>query len=543
MGIKFKAPKWVVAGTAVAAVIALTAAGVVVSGVMGGGGPQPEDVMPASAMAFTKLDLNPTAGQKLAVFQLAAKFPKVKTKVTSKDTSIKESVFGSMFTGDGKDSLGLNFKKDVEPWLGDRIGVGVFPAFPGDKTPEVGIAIAYTNHDAAKAALDKVIAFQAKEAAKAAANPPADFETESDSPGDSTSPPFPPVDTSLSSPTGYAFAQDGYVIVSDTNAHATKLAAAGKSGSLAKSATYSKDIKALGEDQIGVAWADVAAVVKAIPKDQLDQLGSAGGGPLGLLQSKLNGAKAPKNASGRVIMGLHADPSFVEVTGKAIELKGVNAATKTDPGTGAAMIGSFPSSVFGAVSITGLGKAAGAAYTTFVKDDDPFQIKPMFDAMGITSATQIETLLGAETGVMVGGTTDNPQFALRTRGANPDEALAMARKVLDVVGPDPLADPSVPAINATKITSPDGIVVSMGKDLFTSIFNKSGAKLNSTSGFKQVIAGGPADFAGYANLATVIPMIPSDTPADAASLKPFNALGMTVTGGAVPTINFRVSFK
>src|SRR4029078_8647217 len=130
MGIKLKAPKWVIAGTAVAAVMALTAAGVVVSGVVGAGVPQPEDVMPANAMAFTKLDLNPSAGQKLAVFQLAAKFPKVKAKVTSTGTSIKESVFVSMFTGTGKDSLGLNYKKDVEPWLGDRIGVGVFPAFP-----------------------------------------------------------------------------------------------------------------------------------------------------------------------------------------------------------------------------------------------------------------------------------------------------------------------------------------------------------------------------------------------------------------------------
>jgi|GEM_PF-1152225 len=540
MGIKLKAPKWVIAGTAVAAVMALTAAGVVVSGVVGGGGPQPEDVMPANAMAFTKLDLNPSAGQKLAVFQLAAKFPKVKAKVTSTDTSIKESVFGSMFTGNGKDSLGLNYKKDVEPWLGDRIGVGVFPAFPGDKVPEIGIAIAFTDHDAAKVALDKVIAFQAKEKAKSASEAALDdVGTKSDAPGDSTTSSLPPaVATALSAPTGYAFTDDGYVIVSETTATATKLAAAGKTAPLATSAKYAQDIKTLGEDQIGVAWADVAAVVKGMPKDPLTQLGAAGGGPLALLQGKLNGVNDPKNATGRVIMGLHADSSFVEVTGKAIELKGINTA-KTDLGTSAAMIGSFPSQVFGAVSITGLGKAVGALYTAFTKDGDTFQIKSALDAMGITSAKQIETVLGAETGITVAGNKDNPEFALRTRGSNPDEAVSLVRKVLDVLGPDP----SVPPISATKITGPDGIVVSMGKDLNAAILDKSGSKLASTQVFKQVIAGGPADFAAYVNLGTVIPLIPSDKPADSASLKPFNALGMTVTGGTVPTVRFRISVK
>ena len=36
--------------------------------------------------------------------------------------------------------------------------------------------------------------------------------------------------------------------------------------------------------------------------------------------------------------------------------------------------------------------------------------------MGITSAKQIETVLGAETGITVAGNKDNPEFALRTRG-------------------------------------------------------------------------------------------------------------------------------
>src|SRR6185503_3279771 len=96
---KVQVPRWVAAVTAVATVLAVTAAGAAFHSVVDGGGPQPEDVLPANAVAFVKLDLNPSAGQKLAVYQLASRFPKVKSKVTSEDTSVKESVFGSIFTG------------------------------------------------------------------------------------------------------------------------------------------------------------------------------------------------------------------------------------------------------------------------------------------------------------------------------------------------------------------------------------------------------------------------------------------------------------
>ena len=42
---------------------------------LSGGGPQPEDVLPASTVAFASIDLDPGAGQKLAAYQLLKKFP------------------------------------------------------------------------------------------------------------------------------------------------------------------------------------------------------------------------------------------------------------------------------------------------------------------------------------------------------------------------------------------------------------------------------------------------------------------------------------
>jgi hypothetical protein len=482
--------KWIGAAAAVAVVAALAVGGMALVNVLGGGGTQPESVLPANAIAFAKLDLDPSAGQKVAAYRLASKFPETKSKVTSEDASLKESIVGSIFTGDS--GLGLDYKKDVEPWLGKRVGVGVFPDMDADNKPEIGLAIAFTDESAAKAALDKAIVKAANKQDKV----------------------------------GYAFAGD-YVIVSDTTAHAIALALAGKGSPLAGS-TYGADVQKLGSDQIAVAWVDIAAAYNAVPKDML------GDGGLGMLK----GANDPKDLSGRFVVGLHAESSFLELIGKGIDIKGADPLVKNDAGTVGGMIASFPADVFGAVTIKGMGKIVGTFYTSFTADGDPMGVKSMLSGMGINSAKDVETLLGAETGVMESGTKDAPEFAIRTRSSDPEAALDIARRALDE---SPAGDMDV---TASKITGPDGIVVGMGSGLMGAISSQSGRRLGSTEMFKQVMPGADqADFAAYVNLARLMPLLAEDNPRDAASLKPLNALGLTAAGGAEPTLRLRLSVK
>jgi len=500
--------KWIGAAAAVAVVASVSVGGMALVNALGGGGAQPEDVLPANAIAFAKLDLDPSAGQKLAAYQLTSKFPKVKAKVTSQDTSIKESIFGSFFTGPtGETGFALDFKKDVEPWLGDRIGVGVFPDIDGDKQPEVGVAIAYTDQTAAKVALDKAIAHEAK------------------------SPSLPSLQDGKSTKTGYAFA-DGFVIVSDTTAHATALVKAGQTNALATS-TYAEDVKTLNGDQIAVAWADIAAVYKAIPKGNAEL-----GGLFPGLGASLQGANDPAKVSGRFVTGLHADPSFLEVSGKAIAFKGADPLVKADAGAQAGMIESFPADVFGALTATGLGHGVGAMYTTLTASGDQLGIAPALHDYGIDSAKQIETLLGIETGVIVGGTVDQPDFAVRTQSADPDGAFELARRVVGAAQLD------TGGVTVQKIEGPKGIVVGMGAGLTSAIFDKSGSKLGSTESFKQVVPNAnTSDFTAYINLAKLMPLLTQDSPKDAASLKPLNAAGLTVSSGSAATFRFRVSFR
>jgi len=482
--------KWVGAAAAVAVVAALAVGGSAMVNLLGGGGAQPEDVFPANAIVFAKLDLDPSAGQKLAVFQLARKFPTSRDKVTSEESSIKESTFGSIFTGDS--GWGLDYKKDVEPWLGDRVGVGIFPDMDADKKPEVGLAIAVTDQDAAKVALDKAIANAAENHDKV----------------------------------GYAFADD-YVIVSDTTAHAASLVRVGKVTPLTGSA-YASDVAKLGSEQVGVAWADVAASYKAVAQGQANE------DTLGLLK----GATDPKNVSGRVVVGLHADPSFIELTGKGIDIKGVGALAKADATTEAGMIASFPADVFGAVTSTGLGKAVGALYTSLTESGDSMQIKSTLGALGIDSAAQIETLLGDDTGVVVGGTLDQPEYAVRTATGDADAAYELARRILGV------AEFDTGGASVHRVHGPEGIVVGMGSGLIGAITSPSGSTLGSNATFTQVMPDvGQADFAAYVNLAKLMPRLAADNPSDAASLKPLNALGLTATRGAEPTVRLRLSVR
>jgi Protein of unknown function (DUF3352) len=483
--------KWVGAAVAVAVVAALSLGGMTLLKVLGSGGAQPEDVFPNSAIVFAKLDLNPSAGQKLAAFQFASRFPKVKDKVTSEDTSIKESIFGSIFTG--SKSWGLDYKLDVQPWLGDRIGVGVFPAMDGDNKPETAIAIAFTDENAAKAALDKAIAHA----------------------------------NSKVQMVGYAFA-DGYVVVSDTAAHAQALVTEGKVSPLALPAwsTYGDDVRSLGSDQVGVVWVDVAASYKAILQGQLMN------GPLG----QLKGTSDPKNATGRFVMGLHVDPSYLELTGKGIDLRGASAPTTAGAANQAGLMASFPSDVFGAASATVLGHAGDRLFAGLIANGDPIGVKPMLSRLGIDSGKQVDALLGNEIGVVVGGTIDHPEYAVRTRGSDPDTALAVARKAVTAA--------QIPGLTVQKITDPDGILAGVGSGLTAAIVNGSGSKLGDNEAFRQVVPDlGAANFAAYVNLAKLVPLMAKDSPKDAESLKPFSALGLTAAGGAEPSFRLRLSVR
>ncbi|HSE08006.1 MAG TPA: DUF3352 domain-containing protein [Nocardioidaceae bacterium] len=135
-------------GLSAGAVGAMVAGGLAVSSFLSGGGTQPEDVLPSTAIGFAKLDLNPPAGQKLNALRLMRKFPDIKDEGDDLKATIVESLLDDA-------DLDLKYEADIEPWLGDRAGIAVVPSDSYDEGVATLIALEFTDEAAMVAALEK----------------------------------------------------------------------------------------------------------------------------------------------------------------------------------------------------------------------------------------------------------------------------------------------------------------------------------------------------------------------------------------------------
>jgi hypothetical protein len=213
-----------VAGAA-AGVLVLGGTGYAVASYVSGGGAQPEEVLPTDTLAVVKLDLDPAAGQKMAVSSLLDRFPSLTDGEDDED--LKSTLVTPLLDGN---EWGLTYDRDVEPWLGNRMAVAAVP----DPSSEAGVAgvvvLAVTDEDAMRERLGSI--------------------------------PDP----------GFAFAvRDDFVLLGETQELVDRLAAS--EGTLDSDADYTEDVDALDGDQVAVAWADLAGLQAVVPMAQAE-LGS-----------------------------------------------------------------------------------------------------------------------------------------------------------------------------------------------------------------------------------------------------------------------------
>lgn len=272
-GRRKKAPWWLVGG---AGLLTLVLVGGVTVGVraLSGGGAQPEDVLPAGAYAFAKLDLDPSAGQKIDGIRFMRKFPSLRAKV-SEGADLRKVAFESVAKDAGWG--GVDFAKDVKPWLGQRIGVaGYAPdAGAGDsgtpgtvRDPKVVVALQVTDEGAARKGLDHLISISKDEKKP-----------------------------------GFVIAH-GYALLAASLDEAQRAAAL--ANKLADASTFRSDLSAAG-DGVAAAWMDMDAARSSLGLDRTMDMSLGTGG----LWSP--GAAA----SGRSTYVLHFDGAdALEVTGR-----------------------------------------------------------------------------------------------------------------------------------------------------------------------------------------------------------------------------------
>ena len=212
-----------VLGLAAVAVVGVVAAGGWAAMSLMSGGTQPAEAIPSNALGYVSLDLDPSASQKIEAIKILRKFPAIEkeTKISSQD-DLRRWVF-EQAQKDGQ-CKGLDYDKDIEPWIGDRIAMAGVPANKGGETATPVVALQVTDSEAATTGIKKLA--DCGDAGE-------DF--------------------------GVAVAGD-YALISDSQQHAEALATAAGQSSLADDADFQKWTSRVGDPGILTMYAAPGAM-------------------------------------------------------------------------------------------------------------------------------------------------------------------------------------------------------------------------------------------------------------------------------------------
>ena len=145
-----------VLGLSAAAVVGLASVGGWAAVSLMSGGAQPAEAVPANALAYVSLDLDPSASQKLEAIRILEKFPVVDEELGLDATDdLRKWVFSE---SDLSSCTGVDYEKDVAPWIGKRAALAVLPAANAKGTPDPVMALQVTDPDKAAASLEKLVA-------------------------------------------------------------------------------------------------------------------------------------------------------------------------------------------------------------------------------------------------------------------------------------------------------------------------------------------------------------------------------------------------
>ncbi|WP_344949556.1 DUF3352 domain-containing protein [Sphaerisporangium flaviroseum] len=392
---------WLFAIIAAVMVVLVGGGGVYAVSLLSGGGTQPEDVLPASTLAYVRVDLDPAANQKLALFGLARKFSATRDSFTGDDP--RKALF-ELMRKDSRDLAKVDYARDVEPWIGDRIGFGVLAPRAGSNTPEAVLAVQVTDETGARAGLAKL-------------NAGGEMK-------------------------GLAFRED-YALLASTQAAADGYA---KAPPLAQNSDFAGDLKALGEPGVLSFWGNVGQIAKiaggAVPTDQ---------GTLEMI----------KNV--RFAGALRFDTGYAELSGIS---RGAPVQGATDPE--AVRLADLPDSTVGALSISGLGDAFGKQWPQLTKMAESSGGQAFTDfvtraqqSYGIALPADLVTLLGKNLTVAVDeqgldGDLPNVGAVLTTDPAKAQEVVAKLERFV--------ADSGTAAPQIAKVAADGKLVLASSQD-------------------------------------------------------------------------------
>lgn len=395
-------------------------------------GSQPSSAIPANAVGYLSLDLDPSASQKIEAIKILKKFPGIEKELDIGDRDDLRRYVFEMMQEDGvcKD---LNYESDVEPWIGDRIALA---AMPGDKNSVVPlVALQVTDQDAAATGVAAL----------------ADCAESKDE-------------------TGFAFGDD-YVLIAEGKSKAEEFVADASESALADDARFKQWTDAAGSSGIVTMYA--APEAPALFLDDLMDLDQQLADPTGVSELSLgtespsiNRATDQMKAAYKDFAGMAGVVRFedgtteLEVAGQG--LPAGMSASREGADTG---VSSLPASTGAALSVS---LSPGWVQDYLDQMSAAFgggehlesSIAALEDQTGLSIPEDIETLLGDSVAVAVDADVDFEALSdsedpsqipagIKVQG-DAEEILAVVKKIRTRIGP---------AADLLVTESADGVVV------------------------------------------------------------------------------------
>lgn len=362
--------RWVVPTVAAVAVLGGGAFGALT--LLGGG--QPDEVIPGNAIAYLRLDMDPSLGQKAAAVRFLHDVPGLGD--TLSDGDVRQDLF-DRFKEQEPQLKDVSYQRDIAPWLGDRLGVAVLPPAFGEPDPSLLVAVQVTDEDKARAELPGLF--------PAADRPDITF-------------------------------RDGYALLIDKG-QKSWLNSYLADGRLADDPEYQSDMAALGEQGVFSGWMDLR---------QVNRLSNS---------STPAGLERAAGRLGRTAFALRFDSDYIELAGVGRDMKGINKLLPATGGTSSHLADLPADTAFAAelirpdLGVRNLWKALDKSGVT-MQGGFQQEVATIEQAFGLQLPQDLETLVGKRL-TIAAPAQDLTGAGTPTVGARAQTKARQAERILD----------------------------------------------------------------------------------------------------------------
>jgi hypothetical protein len=514
--------RWPIIASALAVLLAvvLGGGGIVAYRALHGGGTQPEQVLPADTFAFAKLDLNPSASQKIAAVRFLGKIPHIGSSFDqSKDP--RRSLFDLIASG-GNLPTDLSYDRDIKPWLGNRIAIGVRPGMISTASPDVIIAIQASDESKARVGLQKIASrFSGGQI-------------------------------------GIAF-RNGYALLTQRQDMADRAAADAAQANLAGATNFHGDMTVLGQQGIASGWMDYSQlrrVAGGLFPGQSAALSSTAAyrgrmsyalrfsGKAVEMVIKVQGAGTRTSVASAGSRTLAELPS---TTAAGVELVGANSKVDSLWKQFKASLAMFGSGATSGSAVSAGGVAPGSPVPAVPGAGRILGSAPSADDMissfqhqfGIRLPGDLTTLLGSDLVISLDSASlvKNPKFGVRSRtnGVAAAAVLAAIKKAAAAQHQD---------LPLSWAQTSDGIVASNDPGYRAELSQPVLTSLGAQQQFRDAVPDASRSVVtAYANLTAIAAEMKKSgaTASDLKTVEAFSALGLTTTiDGDVSTLRIRL---